>query len=50
MPTLKYIISALVPPAEKKSRVTPITGSTERFMLRLMIFCQLMAANTPTQM
>ena len=49
MPTQRYSISILVPPPEKKGRVTPITGRRERFMPRLMTTCQAMAANTPAQ-
>ena len=49
MPTQRYSISILVPPPEKKGRVTPITGRRDRFIPRLMTTCQAMAANTPAQ-
>ena len=35
MPTQRYIITTLDPPAEKNGSVTPMTGSTFRDMVRL---------------
>ena len=47
-PTHKYTMTTLDPPAEKNGNVTPMTGSTCKFIPRLMMHCQNSAAKMPT--
>ena len=49
IPTQRYIITTLDPPAEKNGSVTPMTGSTCKFIPRLMTHCKNSAAKMPTQ-
>lgn len=49
MPTQRYIITTLDPPAEKNGSVTPMTGSTCKFMPMFITHCKNSAAKMPTQ-
>ena len=49
MPTQRYIMTTLDPPAEKNGSVTPMTGSTCKFMPMFITHCKNSAAKMPTQ-
>ena len=47
--TTQYTMTTLDPPAEKNGSVTPMTGSTCRFMPKFITHCRNSAAKMPTQ-